>query len=453
MGISKFSKSIYKRENNRPFIITIAVIAVFMYNTISTYYNEAVYKVTITGVPQEFITEFEEGWMNLYNGPTGNELQMNLFLVLSAGALLAIFSTMIYTKEKGKNIACMFYSGGSYGDAFKFLIYNTMKSFLIGYVLGTVVGALISPLYNLIIYKMMGVDGAIFIPLDSEGIVVSVLFMMIIIVASLMVNWGFVYRKDTLGLMKLEGASNIGDKRSTKLHWSVILGIYLLPFVYVLVVGKVEGVQDHVGILSYLSLGMLYWLITYSLADMMESFKQRKFMYKKGRIIYLGNALKAVKDSFSYITIFLFVLIYTVNSVAGLIHEQGIKESLALSLIGIGLCIAVSLGYKLNTEFEGIKERAMQLRLIGFSDKQVVKCVKAEVMSIFMFVIGIPLMILGANILAYAFQGSFDYSFGLGVMIGVCTPVVTIAIVISSYYEKKIKSDLSHKEKNEIKVA
>ncbi|MGL5650101.1 MAG: hypothetical protein ACRDDY_19905 [Clostridium sp.] len=453
MGISKFSKSIYKRENNKPFIITIAIIAVFMYNTISTYYNESIYKITEPTIEQEFMRELGDGWMTIYNGPAGNELQMNLFLVLSAGALLAIFSTVIYTREKGKNIACMFYSGGSYGDAFKFLLYNTMKSFSIGYVIGTIVGVIVSPLYNIIIYKMMGISGPIFTPLGVEGVTVAVLFVMIIMAASLTVDWGFIYRKDTLGLMTLDGAKNLGDKRSTKLHWSIVILLYLFPLIYVFIVGKVYGIQDHIGLLSYLSLSMLYWLVTYSLGDLMESLKKRKFMYKKGRIIYLGNALKTVKESFSYITIFLFVLIYTVNGVSGLIHEAGVKEGLALSLVGIGLCIAVSLGYKLNTEFEGIKDRAMQLRLIGFSDKQVLDCVKDEVISIFMFVIGIPLMILGTNLLAYAFQESFSYMFALGTMIGVCAPVVIVAVVITVYYEKGIRKTLKSKENISLEAA
>ncbi|WP_297631710.1 hypothetical protein [uncultured Clostridium sp.] len=444
MGVSKFSKKIYKGENNNnPFIMTVIVIVMIMYNAINTYYNEDVYKLVDTGI-REIIRI--EGYVRKMDLLPETSLKMNLFSIISAACLLIIFSATIYIREKGKKVSCMFYSGRSYSDALIFLIYNSMKSFLWGIGIGGIGGILISPLYNILLYNLIGESGKIF-TFYIEGIGILILYLLLVITISIVINWGFVYRKDTIGLMNLGAVKKVGDKRSIKIPWIIIVVLYMMPIITLILFANINGVQDIVGMFSYLSLGIIYWLITYSVSDMFKSLKKRDFMYRKNRIIYLGNAMKVIKESFAYMAIFLFMLIYTVNGVSEVIGEVGIKEALAISLIGIGICVSASLGYKLSVEFRHIKKRALQLSYIGFSDKQIIKCIKSEVIVTFLFTIFTPLIILMANLLAYVFQGDVTIRYALAVMISVDIPIIGIAIIIAVYYSRKIKWELIENKK------
>lgn len=439
MGVSEFSKRIYKEEkNNKPFIVTVMVIVMIMYNTINTYYNEDVYRIVDTGIRETILID---GYINKMTLSPETSLKVNLFSIIGAACLLIIFSATIYIREKGKNVACMFYSGGSYSEALIFLIYNNMKSFLCGVGIGIVGGIIVSPLYNIILYKLIGEEGEIF-TFYTEGIGILMLYLLVVIITAITLNWGFIYRKDTMGLLNLEAATKVGDKRGVKISWIIIVLLYMTPLIALIAFKKLDGVQDIVGILSYLSLGVLYWLITYSISDMVEAFKKREFMYKKNRIIYFGNAMKVLKESFAYMFIFLFMLIYTVNGVSDVIVEVGVKEGLAISLIGIGICMSASLGYKLSVEFKHIKKRTLQLSYIGFSDKQLIKCVKSEVMVTFLFTIFAPLVILLANLLGYAFQGDVTMGYAVIVMISVCVPIMGIASIMAIHYSNKIKINL-----------
>lgn len=447
MGISKFSRDLYKRENieNKTFILAIGIIIAFMYNVINTYYNEMLIDLS------PGLTEIT---VNLMNGGTAGEYSMiqplvgvvkgNIFIVLATASILIIFSSNLYTKEKSKNMACMMYSGGSFSDALKFLIHNSIKSFFIAIIGGITIGMLLSPLYNWIIYKSIGYEGQLFI-IEWEGIGLLVGFLVIILIATIAINWGFVYRNDVMGLMKIDSAKRIGDKRRWKMHWEIMIFLYMIPFILLLVLPKNKGIQGYIEVGSYISLVILYWLIKYGIEEIFQWLKVKEFMYKKNRIIYFSNAIKTIKDSFMYIFICLYCLIYTLDSIGDILDKPGLKENLGICIIGIGVCIAVSIGYKLIVEFKFIIGRSDQMRSIGFSKEEILECVNAEVLTIFSFVTMLPLLIVVANIFGYVIEGKVSSIYGFTVSLGILIPSYIIALGVSVFFKRKIERNLNSK--------
>lgn len=449
MGIKLFAKKIYRGEKkeNKLFMGSMILIIAFMYNVMNTYYNEAIYDIAPGKMYVSYINKAGQA-TEIYQ-PIGNIIKTNIFLILGITCIVGVLMTAIFIKEKHADIACAMYSGGTYKDALNFLIYTTLRALVTASILGSILGMLASPIYNLFLYMLIGNKGAVF-TFYSEGFFNLILFIVLFIIAGLMINFGFVYRKDVMGLIRLSGEKRVDDKRLIKVPAIIYFLIYFAPVIYAITLPTIKGSNSLICVMSYGSVAVLYGMSKYGLDEAFAYMKKKKFMYKKNRIIYISGAIKAIKQSVPYMIVFIVSLVYTIDNISEMVEYNGVLENLTVCMIGTIAVISIGIGYKIIIEFKDIKIRANQLRQIGFSDEQIIKCVNSEVITIFAFTTIVPLAIIAGNLIVCSSVGILTIPYGITLMLGVVIPPNIVGFVCTTISSNVVKKALEKKSKRNI---
>ena len=441
MGIKLFSKKIYDSEikKNKSFILMMTATIIFMYGIISIYYNENIYPNV-----REFkqISYWDQS-QNLveFEYPVEGLMRTNLFFILAVATAVVILCTFKYIREKSKNIACIMYSGGGYREAFKFLVYTSLKSFSIATILGVLIGILISPINNFIIYKIVQNEGSLF-TFNLEGFLNVLLFIIIQFSTIVMINFGYIYRKDVMGLINIDGAKTLDDKRVIKIPNIIYIILYVLPLFYMLTFPDYKDAGKISLVLSIISMLVLHGFIKYGLDGIYRSLKKRKFMYKGTRILYISNSVKTIKESYVYILLLMLTMLSAAYTMLGVLDFTGMKEIILICIMGSSIVISLSVGYKFIVEAREIESRAKQIRLLGFSNESILSCVTKEIILTFTLTNIIPLMILASTIYIFTISGLLSFEFGASLILSILIPSNVIGVICSFVCKNKISDNL-----------
>lgn len=445
MGLKVFINKIFKgekRENNI-FIGVLAISIILMYNVMGSYYNSAVYPEVTAKVRTSFYLH-EEGRVVEAMVDSGNLMQENIAILIVIIVALITLATFVYVKEKSKSISLLMFTGGSYKEALDFLIKTSMKAYTRGVLIGILLGIVTSPIYNMICYALLKVDGEPLFLFSFEGFGNLLLFLLIQFVAMLTINFGYVYRKDVMGLINNEGRKTEIDKRIVKLPYIIYVIIFLIPIFYAMTLPRFENAGEGAVVASWASVIIIFHFVKYALEGIFNTLKKFEFMYKGTRIIFWSNAINAVKSVWIHIALFVGIIVYSIDRIQAYIQYDNMQENMIMSVAVISIIFAIIIGYKyLMESFESV-ERGMKLKLMGYSDKEITECVRSEKILSFIIITMIPVSIIVSDIFVYYICGTIGLSLAILLVLVVVIPQFIMGIVLSGICVNKLKYALNN---------
>ncbi|MBS6043499.1 MAG: hypothetical protein KIA08_12495, partial [Clostridium baratii] len=228
MGIYNFAKKTFRADfkNSIFYILSIAMTTAFMFNAINLAYNSVIYSTkgdVVVGAPQNYY-----GVTSQVVYPIPLLQKQNLMILVFVATLFAVICNKNHIKRKGKELAFIITNGASLVDVSRYLLYINGRTYIIGASIGILSGLVLTPIFNTIMYKMVGTEGPLF-TFDSEGLAIVAIYVAIQYGLIVALNFGYAYRKEIIDLMKVEKTKGLYDSRTVKVPGILFLIMYLIP--------------------------------------------------------------------------------------------------------------------------------------------------------------------------------------------------------------------------------
>ncbi|MGG7324931.1 hypothetical protein [Clostridium baratii] len=159
MGIYNFAKKTFRADfkNSIFYILSIAMTTAFMFNAINLAYNSVIYSTNgevVVGAQQNYY-----GVTSQVVYPIPLLQKQNLMILVFVATLFAVICNKNHIKRKGKELAFIITNGASLVDVSRYLLYINGRTYIIGASIGLLSGLVLTPIFNTIMYKMVGTEG------------------------------------------------------------------------------------------------------------------------------------------------------------------------------------------------------------------------------------------------------------------------------------------------------
>ena len=353
MGIRDFSKDMFRigLKDSYSYIVSIAFTTMIVLLCVNITANEFLYdsnvKDTITQYKRPAPTP-EMEVTAVYKAGVAVEvpikdLQNEMMLV--AVIIIACFTfiaSRTFVKKRTKELAFIVMNGANTMEMSYYLRYTCSRVFVLGGFIGMILGVITIPIFNLIMYKLIGVQGNVFLyTLDPfmTGIgflVVNYMFLMISSTSG-------IYRKEIIEVINDVNTKKGSDTREFKFPSIVYLIIYLIPFGIVFLSKKHGDISGFITIGVYVSILASIGVILLYIPKNIKFINGLKFMDDKKRKIYINNSFMKFKDSVIYIVGTGFTINYFISKIVEFKSHKGLIVTGTLSMILCSLIISVAL--------------------------------------------------------------------------------------------------------------
>ncbi|AIY84398.1 hypothetical protein [Clostridium baratii] len=437
MGIYNFAKKTFRADfkNSIFYILSIAMTTAFMFNAINLAYNSVIYSTNgdvVVGAQQNYY-----GVVKQVVYPIPLLQKQNLMILVFVATLFAVICNKNHIKRKGKELAFIITNGASLVDVSRYLLYINGRTYIIGASIGLLSGLILTPVFNMIMYKMVGTEGPLF-TFDSEGLAIVAVYVAIQYGLIVALNFGYAYRKEIIDLMKVEKTRGVYDSRTVKVPGILFLIMYLIPIGYSLTLPSFKGAEGAAYAWFVLGVTGVYGIIKYFIPSLIKKLKNKEFMYKGLRRIYISNFEKMIKDSLIYFLGLTITLNYFANSIVEYNKYDGMRGNLLFCILGTSLIIALSLFYKLIVETEEKMYMYNQLKVLGYSKDQVIDILKKEYILFYVIGLSLPISLLIGNLIIYVCVGAYTVTFALQIVFIVLIPLLIAGVVSSIKNREKI---------------
>lgn len=436
-GVYEFSKIMFKADikATKFYIVLITITVAFILNLINVSYNNiyAEKNLILKKVVSRAFKD-DEGFVEL---PLIVIQKQNLLIVVCITILFAAICNMNYIKRKSKEIAFMITNGSSIADISRYLLYLSGRCYVIAVVIGVPIGIILIPIFNLMIYSLMGKSGPIF-AINIEGLLISLVYIFMQYLALVILNVGFIVRRSILDLMKVENTISFVDKRQVKIPGSIFIVIYILAVIPSFFGENTRGSENLSYVLSFVGLFGIYGIIEFFIPKFINKIKKREFMFKGCRSIYVSNFLYSLSSSLIYVLALVFILNYFTFNIVEYGNYQGIKEMSIFSIIFCCIIISFSLVYKLLIDTNEKMHIYKQLKILGYEKEHICKIVKREAILIFIVVLMLPIILIISALFKYAMVGIYSFKLWGGLIFLVTLSLVLTWGVSSKINQKKV---------------
>lgn len=443
MGIYDFSRKMFISEFKRNlfYILILGTATLIVISTINISYVPEIYVndntiIEIGSMPRpEMGPDAEKG--ETFYFTLGLIQRSNLFLLVMITIVFIIITTHDFVISKGKEMAFIISNGGSIMDLTRYISYMVGVSFWWGLFIGLIFGISIVPIINSIMFIFVGKWGDVFlISLQAVGTTVS--FMIIVYFLILMYSVGYVYRRTPLQLLEIGKKKKIVDNRAIKIPGIIFLMLYIVTIYFNLTLLKEKGAVSGTLAVGGLGLVSIWGIIKYTIPELMRILNRKKIMYKKLRKIYWSNFLSLLNNSLIYILFFYGTVYYLSNNIAKSFSNPGMIYNTIFVMVGTSIIITFCLGYKLKMNEEQRIELYKQLKLFGYTKKEVLQIATKEIIIFLVISLSLPIILLLTSYIIYVYLGAFEFKIAINLFLGIVLPLVVIGFVICSKTRKRI---------------
>lgn len=321
-------------------------------------------------------------------------------LIIAICIMTIFFSHNFYLSSKTKDIAIMLMSGCSVAKLLKFLIVQNFTVIVIGSPIGVILGMLVTPILNVVIYHAMGLDVSPFaLPWSSTMYALFTMFM--ISVWLVLLDYGFIVRSASLNELLKERSRMKGRKAKSLLKQITYSGIYIGSVVFILSY-PVEDVSMiymvYVGAFIYFGAVNVF---RYVIPDIM-AYLQRRFCFEhKHLLLSLANIQYSVANSSQLVTLVLLTTSILFYYLCKFQNDIATWLVVMFTYIVILVLVIACIIYKLANDAltkEPIYERML---CIGYLRTDLKKVIAQEVFGFYAFVFLVALPPLLAILYVY----------------------------------------------------
>ena len=356
-------------------------------------------------------------------------------VVLSVLILFMIFANSYYLEDKYKEYGVITLSGKSTFEIFIIISVRNLIMSLVAILLGCILGYIINPIIMRKVFQMINIENPTsYVCTQSLGITIIMTIVECLVV--FLINSGQIYKKKIKELIIKKKSSFIPNVKRSKMKMYIYIIFYFIPLISLLLPVSRKDIAFVMLAAIVTSIFGIQGVVRYVIPNALADYKNKNFITDKIKLIIISNLYTSIKRSTSLVLMYIITAVVTIV-VIGQYQEYSVINIFALaSFIFVVVILNFTIMYKFFIEAYRRKENFEQLRLLGYSYKEISKIILTEVIAYYFIVNILVLIQITLVFLASNLAGFISIMFVLKVLVQYISITVFFGIISLVGYKK-----------------
>ncbi|MEO2508014.1 FtsX-like permease family protein [Clostridium paraputrificum] len=326
-------------------------------------------------------------------------------VVLSVLILFMIFANSYYLEDKYKEYGVITLSGKSTFEIFIIISVRNLIMSLVAILFGCILGYVINPIIMRKVLQMINIENPTTY-VCTQSLAITIIMTIVECLVVFLINSGQIYKKKIKELIIKKKSSFIPNVKRSKMKTYIYIIFYFIPLISLLLPVSRKDIAFVMLAAIVTSIFGIQGVVRYVIPNALADYKNKTFITDKIKLIIISNLYASIKRSTSLVLMYIITAVVTIV-VIGQYQEYSVINTFALaSFIFVVVILNFTIMYKFFIEAYRRKENFEQLRLMGYSYKEISKIILLEVTAYYLIVnilvlIQIILIFLASNLAGF----------------------------------------------------
>ena len=232
MGIRDFSKDMFRTglKDSCSYIASVAFTTLVIFLCINVSENRVLYAINSNEIVtlSRFVNNSEEIGYRTFNIPVSDLQSEMMMITIMIIACFTFIASRSFVRKRTNELAFIIMNGANTAEMSYYLRYTCSRVFILGGIIGMGLSVIVIPIFNLLMYKLIGIDGNIFI-YNSETFTIGAAFLVINYFFIMVTSTSTIYKKEIIEVINDVNTKKSKDTRQFKFPSIVYLIIYFMP--------------------------------------------------------------------------------------------------------------------------------------------------------------------------------------------------------------------------------
>lgn len=356
-------------------------------------------------------------------------------VVLSVLILFMIFANSYYLEDKYKEYGVITLSGKSTFEIFIIISVRNLIMSLVAILLGCILGYIINPIIMRKVFQMINIENPTSY-VCTQSLAITIIMTIVECLVVFLINSGQIYKKKIKELIIKKKSSFIPNVKRSKMKMYIYIIFYFIPLISLLLPVSRKDIAFVMLAAIVTSIFGIQGVVRYVIPNALADYKNKNFITDKIKLIIISNLYTSIKRSTSLVLMYIITAVVTIV-VIGQYQEYSVINIFALaSFIFVVVILNFTIMYKFFIEAYRRKENFEQLRLLGYSYKEISKIILTEVIAYYFIVNILVLIQITLVFLASNLAGFISITFVLKVLVQYISITVFFGIISLVGYKK-----------------
>lgn len=356
-------------------------------------------------------------------------------VVLSVLILFMIFANSYYLEDKYKEYGVITLSGKSTFEIFIIISVRNLIMSLVAILLGCILGYIINPIIMRKVFQMINIENPTSY-VCTQSLAITIIMTIVECLVVFLINSGQIYKKKIKELIIKKKSSFIPNVKRSKMKMYIYIIFYFIPLISLLLPVSRKDIAFVMLAAIVTSIFGIQGVVRYVIPNALADYKNKNFITDKIKLIIISNLYTSIKRSTSLVLMYIITAVVTIV-VIGQYQEYSVINIFALaSFIFVVVILNFTIMYKFFIEAYRRKENFEQLRLLGYSYKEISKIILTEVIAYYFIVNILVLIQIILVFLASNLAGFISIMFVLKVLVQYISITVFFGIISLVGYKK-----------------
>lgn len=356
-------------------------------------------------------------------------------VVLSVLILFMIFANSYYLEDKYKEYGVITLSGKSTFEIFIIISVRNLIMSLVAILLGCILGYIINPIIMRKVFQMINIENPTSY-VCTQSLAITIIMTIVECLVVFLINSGQIYKKKIKELIIKKKSSFILNVKRSKMKMYIYIIFYFIPLISLLLPVSRKDIAFVMLAAIVTSIFGIQGVVRYVIPNALADYKNKNFITDKIKLIIISNLYTSIKRSTSLVLMYIITAVVTIV-VIGQYQEYSVINIFALaSFIFVVVILNFTIMYKFFIEAYRRKENFEQLRLLGYSYKEISKIILTEVIAYYFIVNILVLIQITLVFLASNLAGFISIMFVLKVLVQYISITVFFGIISLVGYKK-----------------
>ena len=356
-------------------------------------------------------------------------------VVLSVLILFMIFANSYYLEDKYKEYGVITLSGKSTFEIFIIISVRNLIMSLVAILLGCILGYIINPIIMRKVFQMINIENPTSY-VCTQSLAITIIMTIVECLVVFLINSGQIYKKKIKELIIKKKSSFIPNVKRSKMKMYIYIIFYFIPLISLLLPVSRKDIAFVMLAAIVTSIFGIQGVVRYVIPNALADYKNKNFITDKIKLIIISNLYTSIKRSTSLVLMYIITAVVTIV-VIGQYQEYSVINIFALaSFIFVVVILNFTIMYKFFIEAYRRKENFEQLRLLGYSYKEISKIILTEVIAYYFIVNILVLIQITLVFLASNLAGFISIMFVLMVLVQYISITIFFGIISLVGYKK-----------------
>lgn len=356
-------------------------------------------------------------------------------VVLSVLILFMIFANSYYLEDKYKEYGVITLSGKSTFEIFIIISVRNLIMSLVAILLGCILGYIINPIIMRKVFQMINIENPTSY-VCTQSLAITIIMTIVECLVVFLINSGQIYKKKIKELIIKKKSSFIPNVKRSKMKMYIYIIFYFIPLISLLLPVSRKDIAFVMLAAIVTSIFGIQGVVRYVIPNALADYKNKNFITDKIKLIIISNLYTSIKRSTSLVLMYIITAVVTIV-VIGQYQEYSVINIFALaSFIFVVVILNFTIMYKFFIEAYRRKENFEQLKLLGYSYKEISKIILTEVIAYYFIVNILVLIQITLVFLASNLAGFISIMFVLKVLVQYISITVFFGIISLVGYKK-----------------